>query len=103
MAEEFGFYEFGGDGGAVDFDERSLCAVAFGVDGTCDEVFSDARFARDEDASFGGRDDGDGVFNFEHGWGFAEDATEIRCGVGAFEALNFLCECTSFDGVSDAE
>ena len=45
MAEELGLEELGGDGRAVDGNERPLAAVALLMNGTCQHLFAGSAFA----------------------------------------------------------
>ena len=56
VAEEFGFDQFGGNGGAVECDECVFAARRFFVDRARDQFLAGAGFAEDADAGFAGGD-----------------------------------------------
>ena len=56
VAEEFGFEQRLGDGGAVDLDERRVAAAAREVHGACEQLLAGARFAEQQHARRGLRD-----------------------------------------------
>ena len=56
VAEELRLDEFGGNGGAVESDERVFVARGFLVNGARDKLFAGASLAEDADASFAGGD-----------------------------------------------
>ena len=58
VTEEFGFEEVFWEGGAVHFHQRAGGAGAPGVDDVGEDFFADAAFAGDEDAAFGGGNEG---------------------------------------------
>ena len=67
VAEEFGFHESFGNGGAVDGDEGLFLARAFVVDGLGDEIFAGAALALNEDGGgFAGGDFADEVHELGH-------------------------------------
>ena len=68
VAEELAFEEVLGDGGAIDFDEGAGGARAPAVDDVGEDFLADAAFAGDEDAAFGGGEEG----------GIAEDGLHER-------------------------
>ena len=85
-AEELGFEEVAGDGGAVDGDEVAAPAGGF-VDGESDAFLSGAGLADDEDAGGRGGDAFNEAFECEQGGGVAHEAAGCGAGgVGAVEA-----------------
>src|SRR5579862_9534023 len=55
VAEQFAFYQPGGQRGAVQFDIRAVLAKALVVDGSGDQLFSCAGFTLKQDRSVGRR------------------------------------------------
>ena len=92
VAEEFGFEQAGGNGGAIHFDEGALFARAEIVDGARDDFFAGAGFAEDENGAAGGRDEFDLGHDAANRGAVADDFFEI---VGA---ANFFFEVELFFG-----
>ena len=74
MAEELGLDEVLGDRGAVDGEERALGAQGVLVDATGDEFLARAAFAGDEHGGVARGDLADGLQDFLHRFGTADDA-----------------------------
>ena len=101
MAEKFGFDEFFGDGGAIDFDERAFVAEAGGVQRACDEFLAGAAFAVDQNAAVGGSGDGDLLAQRLHGNAVADDLIAVA-EFGA-QGLVFFFEAALLHGVADQD
>jgi hypothetical protein len=84
-AEEFGFDEGFGQGGAVEGNVRVFGAGAEGVEGAGDQVLACAAFAGDEDGDIGRGDAFDHPAQLDHLWGGAHDGGAAP-GVAQFTA-----------------
>ena len=99
VAEELGFDEVLGDGGAVELDEDAVTAERLSVDGAGDELFAGAGFAEDEDAAVGGSHEGDLLADSLGGDAFAGDL--LAGGKLAAEFEIVVVELAGVDGVFD--
>lgn len=89
MAEEFGFEEVFGEGGAIDGDEGGVVAAGIVVEGAGDEFLAGAAFAEDEDGGFGIGD------AFDH----AEDVLHALAGADDLGEAVFLAEFATEEGI----
>jgi hypothetical protein len=87
VAEEFAFDERRRERRDIDGEERPRSAGAVSVDGACDEFFSGAAFAGDEDGDIGRGGEGDLLEEVLHGWGRADEAINVVIGVNARAGL----------------
>jgi len=81
VAEKFGFDEILGDGRAVDREERALGAERMLVDAARDELLARAAFAGDEHGRVARSDLADGLQNFLHRLGAADDTFLVVGGI----------------------
>ena len=100
VAEEFGFDEFGGNGGAIEGDEGVFVARRFFVDGAGDEFLAGAGFAEDADAGFAGGDAIDLREEFRHG---GAGADEFVLAEAVAEFAVFVLEAGEFESIFDGE
>ena len=100
VAEELGFDEVFGDGGAVELDEDAVAAQGLGVHGASDEFFAGAGFAEDEHAAVGGGHELDLLAESFDGDGLAGDGA---FGELARELLVIFAEVMGLDGVAKDE
>lgn len=89
MAEEFGFEEVFGEGGAIDGDEGGVVAAGIVVEGSGDEFLAGAAFAEDEDGGVGIGD------AFDH----AEDVLHALAGADDLGEAVFLAEFATEEGI----
>ena len=102
VAEEFAFVQFGGDGGAIDADERFLRPATAAMDFVGDQFLAGAGFAEDQDGGVGGGDEVDLTDDLLEGGALADEVAEglglddffLEVGVllfeGGFEFADFL-------------
>ena len=100
VAEEFGFDEVFGDGGAVELDEDAVAAQGLGVHGAGDELLAGAGFAVDEDAAVGGGHELDLLAESFDGDGLAGDGA---FGELAGELLVVFAQAMGLDGIAQDE
>ena len=107
VAEEFGFHQGFGDGGAVDGDEGLFVADAFVVDGLGDEILAGAAFALDENCGgLAGGDLLDEVHQLRHFRRDADDAfvssagTSLGAGADCRSSLRALVASIAFSMTS---
>lgn len=77
VAEEFAFHQLGGNGAAVDRDERAGGACALFVDGACNQLLAHPGFADDVDRRLTARHLADGGAQALHRAGVAEQAAGL--------------------------
>src|SRR5262249_54010138 len=77
VAEQLALHQAGGQGGAVDLDERLVPAPAGGVDGPGDQFLAPARLAGGEHRGVGGGDTPDVGGRLRQGGAAADDLREI--------------------------
>ena len=92
VAEELGFEQACGNGGAVDFDERSFAAGTEIVNGARDDFFAGAGFAQDQNSGARGRG------KFDLGERPAQDGAFANDFVKAEFSADFFLEIKFFDG-----
>src|SRR5262249_1106751 len=93
VAEQLALDQAGGQGGAVDFDERVAPAPAWGtggVDGAGDQLLARARLAGDEHRGVGGGDAADLVQHVQQGGAAADDLLEVVVRLDLFLEVQVL-------------
>ncbi len=90
VAEQLALQEAGGDGGAVELDERALAAGAQVVKGPGDELLARAGLAADQDGRAGGRDRLDLREHPAQGGALPDDLAEIVLGAGFLFQVGLL-------------
>ena len=100
MAEELALDEFGGDGGAVDRDERVISALALLVDRPRDQLLAGPALAGDEDIGLGPRHLPDHLVDVLHRRAVADDHREVQAAPELpFELLLLVLDRPQPDGL----
>src|SRR5688500_4554386 len=90
MAEEFALEEAGRNGGAVQFDESAVAAVAQVVERAGDQLFARAGLAVDEDGGVRGRDGLNFLQDAAQGGALAHNLAEVVLRAHFFFEINFF-------------
>ncbi len=102
MAEKNAFDQVFRDRAAIDGDKRVPCAVAFALNGACDQFFPDTAFAFDQDGNVGL---GGAATQFKdrgHGRGPGNDIVKGQSAFRLFlQAVDLAGEGGHFQGVAD--
>src|SRR5581483_10993108 len=105
VAEEFGFHQRLGDGGAVDGDERLLLARALVMNGFGDQVLAGAALALNQDGGgFAGGDFAHKAHQLGHLGGLADDLVVSRAAADfTAQGLDFAAQLVGFERVLDGD